>query len=154
MYQDVATNKAKASHDPPPPPPPVDDFQYHHHHHDPPVHLPPHEHPPHHEYPPSNEPPPTYDEAISNGAAPPGYGTFRPFRPYTDESSIASSEVESTDRALPEWFGQLLVVFIFLCLIYGFYEFITSPDDSTPNYEWPGNGRWHPPTNLSRLYRT
>jgi hypothetical protein len=110
---------------------------------------PPHEHPSHRTHPPSDEPPPTYDEAIGSGAAPPpGYGTFRP---YADESSVASSEVESTGRALPEWFGQLLVVFVFLCLIYGFYEFITTPDD-TPNYYWPGmpgNG-----TSLSRLYKT
>jgi hypothetical protein len=76
---------------------------------------------------------------MGNGAAPPGYGTFRP---YADESSIASSEVESTDRALPEWFGQALVVFVFLCLIYGFYEFITAPDD-TPHY-------YYPPINSSR----
>ena len=74
-------------------------------------------------------------------SAPPGYGTFRH---YTDDSSMASSEVETTDRALPEWVGQFLVVFIFLCLIYGFWKFVNSPD--MPNGEWPGNGRLGPST--------
>ncbi|KAH6859981.1 hypothetical protein CC77DRAFT_1091473 [Alternaria alternata] len=131
---------APASHDPPPAPPPADTFQpdHHHHHHDPdhdhnsPVHLPPHE------YPPPDEPPPSYDDAVGMTGAPPGYGTFRP---YSEESSIASSEVESTHRALPEWFGQALVVFIFICLIYGFWEFINTPD--VPS-EWPGNGHFRP----------
>ncbi|KAF7681566.1 hypothetical protein GT037_000542 [Alternaria burnsii] len=101
---------AQASHDPPPAPPPADAFQ---------PDLPPHE------YPPPDEPPPSYHDAIGMTGAPPGYGTFRP---YSEESSIASSEVESTHRALPEWFGQALVVFIFICLIYGFWEFINTPD--------------------------
>ncbi|KAH6872420.1 hypothetical protein BKA58DRAFT_400660 [Alternaria rosae] len=126
-----------ASHDAPSAPP-ADTFasDHHHHHlshHDPPVHVPPHEDPPY------DEPPPSYDDAVGTTGAPPGYGTFRP---YTDESSIASSEVESTHRALPEWFGQALVVFVFLCLIYGFWEFINAPD--VPPDPWPGHGRFRP----------
>jgi hypothetical protein len=57
--------------------------------------------------------------------APPGYGTFTP---YTDDSSIISSEADNTDRALPEWVGQALVVFIFLSIVYGFWAFINAPD--------------------------
>ncbi|KAF1839796.1 hypothetical protein BDW02DRAFT_593662 [Decorospora gaudefroyi] len=119
-------------HDPAPaepPPPPADSYQHHH----------PHAHDPH----PPDEPPPSYDDAIGNSAAPPSYGTFRP---YTDESSIASSEVEPTDRALPEWFGQALVVFIFLCIIYGFWEFINAADELPPEPPWPGHASWRPPT--------
>ncbi|KAL1800110.1 hypothetical protein ACET3X_000452 [Alternaria dauci] len=129
---------APASHDPPLAPPPADtsqpDHHHHHHHdHDPPIYLPPHENPP------PDEPPPSYDDAVGMTGAPPGYGTFRP---YTDESSIASSEVEPTQRALPEWLGQVLVVLVFICIIYGFCHFINTPD--VPS-EWPGNGRFIPP---------
>ncbi|KAG9192464.1 hypothetical protein G6011_11198 [Alternaria panax] len=126
---------ALASHDPPSAPPP-DTVHHHHnphpHHHDPPAHMPPPEHPPHDELPPS------YHDAVGMTGAPPGYGTFRP---YSDGSSVASSQVESTHRALPEWVGQALVVFVFVCLIYGFWEFINTPDAPS---EWPGNGRFRP----------
>ncbi|CAE7210179.1 hypothetical protein CFE70_009272 [Pyrenophora teres f. teres 0-1] len=79
--------------------------------------------------------PPSYEDTVGIVGAPPGYGTFRP---YTEESSIASSEVESSDRALPEWVGQGLVVFIFISIIYGFWRFINAPDDLSPIGVWPG----------------
>ncbi|KAF1843992.1 uncharacterized protein K460DRAFT_317036 [Cucurbitaria berberidis CBS 394.84] len=96
-----------------PPAPQIDN--YHHARHDPPP----------------NYPPPSYDDATGSPAAlllvgpPPDYGAFRT---YHDESSIASSEVEATDRSLPEWVGQALVVFVFVTIIYGFYRIINTPD--------------------------
>jgi hypothetical protein len=118
---------APASYDPPSAPP-VDTFHDHHHHDD----LLPDE-PPY-----LRDPPPSYDDAVAISGAPPGYGTFGH---YTEDSSIASSEVEPTDRALPEWLGQLLVVLIFLCLIYGFWQFVHG--DDLPDGGWP---RFGPPS--------
>ncbi|KAH7401419.1 hypothetical protein BKA66DRAFT_565059 [Pyrenochaeta sp. MPI-SDFR-AT-0127] len=100
-----------------PPAPPTDD---HHHHH---IHIP-------HDLPP-DYPPPSYDDATGSETAPllvgppPDYGAFRA---YSDASSMASSEVEATDRSLPEWVGQALVVFVFVVIIYGFYRVISVPD--------------------------
>ncbi|CAO2656400.1 Nn.00g052030.m01.CDS01 [Neocucurbitaria sp. VM-36] len=109
------TSHSHASQGEPPPAPPIDN--YHHHHH----HLPP------------DEPPPSYDDATGSASAPllvgppPDYGAFRAYAE-PDESSIASSEVEATDRSLPEWVGQALVVFVFVTIIYGFYRIINAPD--------------------------
>jgi len=83
----------------------------------------------------NDDPPPSYEDTVGAIGAPPGYGTF-PL--YTEESSIASSEVESSDRALPEWVGQSLVVFVFISIIYGFWKFINTPDDLSPIDGWPG----------------
>ncbi|EUC30541.1 hypothetical protein COCCADRAFT_103674 [Bipolaris zeicola 26-R-13] len=122
---------APASYDPPSTPPRVDASDHHDNDdpHEPPIHLFLDE-PLHHD-----EPPPSYDDAIATSGAPPDYGTFSHF---LEESSIASSDMDPTDRALPEWLGQLLVVFVFLCLIYGFWRFVHS--DDMPDGEWPHFG--------------
>ncbi|KAF1946411.1 hypothetical protein EJ02DRAFT_418523 [Clathrospora elynae] len=112
---------APASHEAPPPHAPVHDYQ-HHRHRDPPTDPTP------------EEPPPSYDDTTALIGAPPGYGTFRP---YADGSSTASSEVETTDRSLPECVGQVLVVFIFVSLMYGFWKAINVPDES-PVTSWLG----------------
>ncbi|EOA89676.1 uncharacterized protein SETTUDRAFT_45818 [Exserohilum turcica Et28A] len=121
-------------HAPQPPAPPVDGYDQtrHYYSHDPPIYVAPDE--------PllPDEPPPSYDDTVAVSGAPPDYGTFRQYA----ESSVASSEVESSDRSLPEWLGQIIVVSVFICLIYGFWKFIDSPD--LPSGRWPGNGRLGP----------
>jgi len=111
----------------PPPPPPSSD---HHHHYAP------------HDPPPPDYPPPSYDDATRSGTvpllvgAPPDYGAFRAYTE-PDESSLASSEVESTGRTLPEWVGQALVVVMFVSIIYGFWTVINAPD-TDPYHGVPG----------------
>jgi len=112
------SNKTEAA-----PPPPADgNSDHHHHHHDPRAPSPP------------DYPPPSYDDATRSDAAPllagppPNYGAFRAYGD-ADESSIASSEVESADRTLPEWVGQALVVFVFVSIMYGFWKIINAPDN-------------------------
>ncbi|KAF2679096.1 hypothetical protein K458DRAFT_408357 [Lentithecium fluviatile CBS 122367] len=83
---------------------------------------------------PPDEPPPSYDDATHSSSSPllvgppPDYGTYRAY-PEPDESSIASSEIETTDRSLPEWVGQLLVVGVFVGIIYGFWKMVNDPPD-------------------------
>ncbi|USP73340.1 hypothetical protein yc1106_00614 [Curvularia clavata] len=124
---------ANASHVPPPAPPVATSDRQDYHQHDSfqesPIYLLPEE------LPHNDEPPPSYDDAVAISGAPPGYGTFTHF---PEDSSIASSEVDSSDRALPEWLGQLLVVLIFLGLIYGFWRFVH--DDDMPDDGWPHFG--------------
>ncbi|KAH7085907.1 hypothetical protein BKA63DRAFT_560533 [Paraphoma chrysanthemicola] len=113
------------------PPLPVNDSNEHHHHHH-------YHHGPRTPSPP-DYPPPSYDDATRSETAPllagppPNYGAFRAYVD-PDESSIASSEVESADRSLPEWVGQALVVFLFVSIMYGFWKVINAPDslDSFP----------------------
>ena len=94
------------------------------------MHAPP---PVRHTPPIPDEPPPSYDAATRLESAPllagppPDYGAFRAYDD-ADESSIASSEAETRDRSLPEWLGQALVVFMFVCIMYGFWRLITAPD--------------------------
>ncbi|KAL6709427.1 hypothetical protein ACN47E_001362 [Coniothyrium glycines] len=92
----------------------------HNHHH--------HQH--HHDHHMPDDPPPSYDDAIGSGTAPllvgprSNYGAFRTF---SDVSSTASSETEATGQTLTEWIGQALVVFVFIVIIYGFWQFINEP---------------------------
>lgn len=117
---ECSSQRQVASYGDSPAPPTVDHDSHHHHHHD----------DTHHE-PLPDYPPPSYDDATGSETAPllvgppPDYGAFRA---YSDASSLASSEVEATDRSLPEWVGQSLVVFVFVAIIYGFYKVINAPD--------------------------
>lgn len=63
------------------------------------------------------------------------YGTQGGF-PDLEAGSYASSDVEESSRSLPEWVGQALVVFIFLSIIYGFWEYVIH-SDSDPLDGWP-----------------
>lgn len=56
------------------------------------------------------------------------YGTYRAF-PDLEAQSDTSSDIEESSRSLPEWVGQALVVFVFLSIIYGFWEFVHSDSD-------------------------
>jgi hypothetical protein len=106
-----------------PPPPPTDNHHHHdeHHHHHHIIHTPP----------PPDDPPPSYDDATASATAPlllgapPGYGTTFP-----DQSSIASSDLDESDRSLPEWIGQALVVCVFVSITYGFWRIINAPNKS------------------------
>src|SRR4051812_3688155 len=81
--------------------------------------------PPIYHLPPPNEPPPSYDDATHSSSTPllvgppPNYGTPRAY-PEAEDSSMLSSDIEETTRALPEWVGQGLVVLCFLGILYGF----------------------------------
>jgi hypothetical protein len=92
-----------------------------------------------HNSPPPDYPPPSYADATNSSSAPllagapPGYGTTFP-----DQSSIASSELEDTDRSLPEWIGQALVVFVFVSITYGFWRIINAPERSDGFPDRPG----------------
>ncbi|KAF2242183.1 hypothetical protein BU26DRAFT_571411 [Trematosphaeria pertusa] len=83
--------------------------------------------------PPPDEPPPSYDDATHSSSSPllvgppPNYGTDQAYAEPA-ESSVASSEIESTDRSLPEWVGQALVVIVFIGIIYGFWKLVNDPD--------------------------
>jgi hypothetical protein len=78
--------------------------------------------------------PPSYDDATRSSTAPLlsgppvySYGTYRAY-PEPEYHSEASSDIEETTRSLPEWVGQALVVFAFLAIIYGFWEFVHDAD--------------------------
>ncbi|PSN62363.1 hypothetical protein BS50DRAFT_638011 [Corynespora cassiicola Philippines] len=87
--------------------------------------------------PPPDEPPPSYDDATHSASTPllvgppPDYGTYRAY-PEPDQSSVASSDIEQSDRSLPEWVGQILVVFVFVAIIYGFWKLVNDPDIDLP----------------------
>ncbi|KAL5121072.1 hypothetical protein ACEQ8H_000923 [Pleosporales sp. CAS-2024a] len=89
--------------------------------------------------PPPDYPPPSYNDATNASSAPllagapPGYGTTFP-----DQSSIASSELEDSDRLLPEWIGQALVVLVFVSITYGFWRIINAPDPPDGFHHLPG----------------
>ncbi|KAF2129877.1 hypothetical protein P153DRAFT_356554 [Dothidotthia symphoricarpi CBS 119687] len=94
---------------------------------------------------PPDEPPPSYDDATQSSTAPllvgppPDYGTYRAYSdpdPDLEESSVASSDTGRNDGSLPVWVGQALVVLVFVSIMYGFWRFITAPDDL--HNGWPG----------------
>ncbi|KAF2470277.1 uncharacterized protein BDR25DRAFT_33219 [Lindgomyces ingoldianus] len=88
--------------------------------------------PPIYHLPPPDEPPPSYDDATHSSSSPllvgppPNYGTYQAY-PEPDASSSASSDIEETTRALPEWVGQALVVLVFLGILYGFWRLVNDP---------------------------
>ncbi|KAF2122139.1 hypothetical protein BDV96DRAFT_640202 [Lophiotrema nucula] len=83
--------------------------------------------------PPPDEPPPSYADATHSSSSPllvgppPNYGTYRAYTE-PDESSVSSSDIESTSRSLPEWVGQALVVLSFLFIIYCFWKLVNDTD--------------------------
>lgn len=85
--------------------------------------------------PPPEDPPPSYDDATRSSNAPllvgppPDYGTAYRAYPEPDTSSTASSDIERTNRSLPEWVGQALVVFCFVAIIYGFFSLANDVSD-------------------------
>ncbi|KAF1920433.1 hypothetical protein BDU57DRAFT_534211 [Ampelomyces quisqualis] len=89
----------------------------HHHHHD------------IHPSPPPDSPPPSYDDATSSASAPllvgapPGYGTTFP-----DQSSVVDSELDESDRSIPEGLGQVVVIIVLLSITYAFWRIISAPD--------------------------
>ncbi|KAF2751671.1 hypothetical protein M011DRAFT_472999 [Sporormia fimetaria CBS 119925] len=88
-------------------------------------------------FPPDEPPPPydppSYDDATRSSTAPLlvgpplDYGTHRAY-PDLETGSLGSSDIEESSRTLPEWVGQALVVFVFLAIIYGFWEFVHDTD--------------------------
>ncbi|OAL46205.1 hypothetical protein IQ07DRAFT_603583 [Pyrenochaeta sp. DS3sAY3a] len=120
------------SHSEPPAPPPDNHFVHHidhdpvhntheHHDHHRHHHSPPHDSPPNYPPPPYEEGPPETNPLLIG--QPPDYGAFDRF------SSQASSEIQETERSLPESAGQMIVVFVFVAIIYAFYRVINAPDD-------------------------
>jgi hypothetical protein len=58
---------------------------------------------------------------------------FRAYPEPDEESSVGSSEIEVADRSWAEWFGQALVVSIFIAIIYSFWKFVNDPSDGLGN---------------------
>ncbi|KAF2704206.1 hypothetical protein K504DRAFT_462779 [Pleomassaria siparia CBS 279.74] len=84
---------------------------------------------------PPDDPPPSYDDATHSSytpllvGPPPDYGTAYRAYPEPDASSVASSDIERSNRSLPEWVGQALVVFCFVAIIYGFFSLVNDTDN-------------------------
>ncbi|KAF1950270.1 hypothetical protein CC80DRAFT_242781 [Byssothecium circinans] len=88
---------------------------------------PPWQPPQYHTLPPDG-PPPSYDDATHSETSPllvgppPDYGAYRAYPEPDEESSMASSEIDVTERSFPEWFGQIVVVCMFVAICYGFWK--------------------------------
>lgn len=78
------------------------------------------------------DPPPSYDDATHSERTPllvgppPDYGVYRAYVE-PDASSTASSDQGVTTRSLPEWVGQIFVVFCFVIIMYAFWQFASDP---------------------------
>ncbi|KAF1362327.1 hypothetical protein EJ07DRAFT_174704 [Lizonia empirigonia] len=83
--------------------------------------------------PPPEDPPPSYDDATHSASSPllvgppPDYGAFRAYQD-PEESSEASSEVDTADHSLEERLGQVFGVLVFLAIMYMFWSIINQPD--------------------------
>ncbi|KAK7192908.1 hypothetical protein DPSP01_005117 [Paraphaeosphaeria sporulosa] len=130
------------SHDPAPSgPPPAWEAPAHHHH---PIH---HDPPPGHHDPPGyhdgpDVPPPSYDDATNpllGGVAAPtyNYGTWQE----RDDSSAASTDIETSESGLHEWVGRVVIIILFVAIIYGFWSLFESPPDGFNHF--PGYGPDH-----------
>lgn len=136
VHDSAAAHISPPSHHDPPAYHPLDPHQPPQYHPNP---HPPHPHPdpPHHS--PPNELPPSYEDATGSPSAPllagpvSNYGTWQD----SDETSTASTEYQSNETGLPEWFGSLVIIFFFAAIMFCLWK-LTEP--SHDDYcDFPGH---------------